>query len=420
MDQYIRMAGSELARRNGLGFGQLLSLAGSHLSPSNARFRGQLLDLSQRPGALQAFWDQNGLRSAGSAVEDKYQDAVLWHLHAAGALLKYEQAGTGSGSQSALLQEAYAAQANLVKSVLLALNRDESNWMVETVKAITVDLRSTAIRADDDLIAQRRKPVNRDEAGRTLMEAFKACSDRNPLETTKRLGCLHVANQLLKLYFNLNNFQQSINLIKNVKAGGNVLSLDHFPVSHVVTFRFFHGRVLLLEGNYLEAEKELGLALDRCHRNCISHRRLILLYLIPVRLLLGRIPQAALLSKYRLAQFVDIVTAVRQGNIRLLNSALATHQAFFIKRGIYLVLEKLQLLCMRTLFKKVHAILNDAKLPVSAFVTALNWMGIDADMDEAECLLATLISEKRIKGYIAHQRNILVLSKNQPFPPLTL
>ena len=59
--------------------------------------------------------------------------------------------------------------------------------------------------------------------------------------------------------------------------------------------------------------------------------------------------------------------------------------------------ESVCLCCSRSYFFALlrHAILNEPKLPVSAFVTALNWMGIDADIDEAECLLATLISDVR-------------------------
>ena len=42
--------------------------------------------------------------------------------------------------------------------------------------------------------------------------------------------------------------------------------------------------------------------------------------------------------------------------------------------------------------------------------------GIEVDMDEVECILANLIYSGKVKGYISHQKSILVLSKQDPFP----
>lgn len=41
------------------------------------------------------------------------------------------------------------------------------------------------------------------------------------------------------------------------------------------------------------------------------------------------------------------------------------------------------------------------------------------DMDEIECILANLIFKGYVKGYMSHQKKILVVSKAQPFPPIT-
>ena len=43
-------------------------------------------------------------------------------------------------------------------------------------------------------------------------------------------------------------------------------------------------------------------------------------------------------------------------------------------------------------------------------------LDIDIDMDEVECIIANLIYSGKIKGYISHQKSILVLSKQDPFP----
>lgn len=43
----------------------------------------------------------------------------------------------------------------------------------------------------------------------------------------------------------------------------------------------------------------------------------------------------------------------------------------------------------------------------------------DATWEEAECLLANLIVEGIVKGYISSQHDMLVVSKLNPFPVLS-
>jgi putative ubiquitin-RnfH superfamily antitoxin RatB of RatAB toxin-antitoxin module len=64
-------------------------------------------------------------------------------------------------------------------------------------------------------------------------------------------------------------------------------------------------------------------------------------------------PSKAVLEKYDLTQFNEVVEAVKQGNILKLNKAIQLHEVFFIKCGIYLLLEKLKIITFRNLFKKV-------------------------------------------------------------------
>lgn len=89
-------------------------------------------------------------------------------------------------------------------------------------------------------------------------------------------------------------------------------------------------------------------------------------YLIPVKLLLGQLPRASLLSRYGLAHYADIASAVRRGDVRALNGALEAHQEHFIRAGTYLLLEKLKAGVYRTLFKKIHNI-QKLREPTKAF-----------------------------------------------------
>jgi len=72
-----------------------------------------------------------------------------------------------------------------------------------------------------------------------------------------------------------------------------------------------------------------------------------------VKMLLGQMPQGALLEKYDLTQFSGVMAAVKEGHLANLNTALETHEQVFIKWGIFLILEKLKMITYRNLFKRV-------------------------------------------------------------------
>lgn len=131
-------------------------------------------------------------------------------------------------------------------------------------------------------------------------------------------------------------------------------------------------------------------------------------------------PSEQLLNRYDLPQFAQVAAAVKSGNLRQLDEALEQHEHFFIECGIFMMLEKLKIITYRTLFKKVAHLLGTNQIPLEAFVTTLKFMGVtDADSDEVQCIVANLICQGKIKGYLSHQHQKLVIAKQSPFPPLS-
>ena len=43
----------------------------------------------------------------------------------------------------------------------------------------------------------------------------------------------------------------------------------------------------------------------------------------------------------------------------------------------------------------------------------------EVELDEVECSIANLIQLKLVKGYLSHDKRVLVLSKKDPFPPIS-
>lgn len=186
-----------------------------------------------------------------------------------------------------------------------------------------------------------------------------------------------------------------------------------------ICFRYFIGRKAMYDSNYKTADEYLTYAFENCHRSSRKNKRLILIYLVPVKMLLGYIPSRKVLEKYDVIQFWDLVQAVCQGNLKLFDELMEMHETFFIKCGIYLIVDKLKIIAYRNLFRKVYLILNTHQIPVEDLQIALVSLGQDVDLDETQCLVANLIYEGKIKGYISHQHRKVVVSKQNPFPNLT-
>lgn len=124
-------------------------------------------------------------------------------------------------------------------------------------------------------------------------------------------------------------------------------------------------------------------------------------------------PNKILLTKYDLKPFEEIVRSVKQGNILKFNNDKLEFEDFFIESGVYLFLEKLKMTTYRNLFKKLASMLNTAQIPIDAYVDILKFLGEeDMDNDVCQCILSNLIYEGKIKGYISHKHNKLVISKD--------
>lgn len=121
-------------------------------------------------------------------------------------------------------------------------------------------------------------------------------------------------------------------------------------------------------------------------------------------------------SVYGLKELLDLGNAVKRGDLRNLELILSKNQRSLIRVGVYLVLEQTKIIAYRCLAKRIYSITESTRLNLAAFETAMQWMGADADLDEIECILANLIFQGKIKGYLSHQKRYLIVSKGEPFP----
>eukprot|EP01098_Paradermamoeba_levis_P008911 TRINITY_DN3678_c0_g1_i1.p1 TRINITY_DN3678_c0_g1~~TRINITY_DN3678_c0_g1_i1.p1 ORF type:complete len:463 (+),score=99.74 TRINITY_DN3678_c0_g1_i1:145-1389(+) len=335
-------------------------------------------------------------------IQPPFDDVLASHLN---FLINYH---TGKTVEANTFQ-------SKISTAFQRILKNEGNWILPVLKLLAVQLRLSAKRADDEQLEAGGKADKQEDAARILNTSFNlTVNDRSPIDQSKKWGSLLIINQLLKIYFELNHFSLCKNLMKQVENPG-FPPLDKFPLSEVVTYRFFIGRLYMFDGNYKRAEENLSFAFKNCPSRSYKNKRLILLFLVPVKMLLGEFPQMEILQRYQLHQFVDLARAVKLGNLEQFNSSLALYEDFFIQKGIYLILEKLKMITYRNLFRRIYLILQNNKIRLALFVQILQWLEVEIDLDETECILANLIASGYIRGYISHKMSCLVLSQKEPF-----
>ncbi|KAL9647556.1 hypothetical protein ABK040_006912 [Willaertia magna] len=314
----------------------------------------------------------------------------------------------------------------------------EDHWTIPMMKYLSSILRTFANKALSSLGSGEEEVKEESEEGpleksaRLLQRGFGICAaDRSPLDFSKKWSALHIVNNLLRIYFQLNKLSLCTKLIKTVEESKSLPNLEEFPVSQRVTYKFFSGRVAILESNLSKAKLDLEYALHYCLDNYPKNKRMILQYLSCVNLMLGKYPTVNLCKRYNMLEFLELSKACRSGDLKTYCNELEKYKLFFIQHGTYLMLEKIKLIVYRNLLRRVYYYNcenhpeTSSRLDLNLFLVALRFQPSSVkiqqqmDLDEAECLITNLIYLGYIRGYVSHDKQMLVLSKKEPFPALS-
>lgn len=323
------------------------------------------------------------------------------------------------------LAQTYEAQSSLHSALNHALGSSKGNWLIPALHVVCRNTHRTAALADEFI---NRTTGNRNDHARlqsavTLLQASysKTLNDRVELrpnepfseEGSKKAGVLYIVNQLFSMYFKLNTLRLCKNLLKPVESR-NIHKSG--TMGEMVTYRYYVGRLNMFEDQYDLAEENFDYALRHCYRSSVANKKRILNYLIPVKLLRGRLPTSKLLDKYSLSEFAPLANGIRMGNLLEFSDGLMKNQDIFIRRGTYLLLEKCKMICYRNLFKRIYEVVGKEQIKLEYIARSFKWLGTPIDLDEVECILANLIYKQYIRGYLSHEKRVLVLSKKEPFP----
>lgn len=238
----------------------------------------------------------------------------------------------------------------------------------------------------------------------------------NPIEDSRKWALYYIATLLFKTYFRLNSISLSKNILRSLKAAGKDMPpLSAFPKSHQVTFKYYNGVIAFLDEDYAAAEGFLSEAYAMCDPRAEKNLALILTYLIPTRMLTThRLPTSRILQQSSALDrlFTPLCSAIKRADLRAFNFALEQGEDEFVKRRIYLTLERGRDIILRNLFRKVfvaggfevpkegEAAVRRTRVPLKEFAAALQMAGAEVgdgngeggvDGDEVECLIANCI-----------------------------
>ncbi|XP_058738247.1 enhanced ethylene response protein 5 [Vicia villosa] len=392
--EYLNRFSDAVSYQNGVSFKSLFALS------SNSHFLLSVAD------ALALFNDANRLINQNDNYS-QFSDIIVPLFR---SLQHYKHSN---------FVETYNAFEKTANAFVQEFRNWESAWALEALFVIVYEIRVLAEKADRQLASNGKAPEKLKGAGSLLMKVFGILAGKG----AKRVGALYVTCQLFKIYFKLGTVHLCRSVIRSIETA-RIFDFEEFPKRDKVTYMYYTGRLEVFNENFPAADHKLSYALKHCNPQHEANIRMILKYLIPVKLSIGILPNHRLLEKYNLLEYGNIVLALKRGDPRLLRRALQDHEDWFLRSGVYLVLEKIELQVFQRLVKKIYIIQKQRdpsrahQVKLEVIVKALKWLEIDMDVDEVECIMAMLIFKNLVKGYFAHKSKVAVLSKQDPFPKL--
>lgn len=198
--------------------------------------------------------------------------------------------------------KAYENQSTVHTTFNQAFASTQGNWLVPALHAVCRNTHRLA-RAADEASKQSHDQSKLENAATILQESFsRTFNDRKELiqgapldeDGSKKVGVLSVVTELFAIYFRLNTLRLCKNLVRPVE----IRKLDEQgSMGELVTYRYYVGRLSLFEDQYADAEEKLEFALQNCHVDAVRNQKRILRYLVPVKLVRGKVPSQA--CKYR-------------------------------------------------------------------------------------------------------------------------
>ncbi|KAI1437133.1 hypothetical protein GGR50DRAFT_646184 [Xylaria sp. CBS 124048] len=233
-----------------------------------------------------------------------------------------------------------------------------------------------------------------------IQKIFTTCltdrsSQRNAQPEGKKTGIYIFANLTLKLLFVCRKTHLAKQLFTNVSAKAPPLSF--YPAAQRVTYLYYLGRFHFINNHFKRASLCLEAAYFQVPPSFQKHRQLILTYLVPCNLLLGRLPSQTLLQRPEASSigqiFQPFAQAVHTGNYLLFQNALEANEAWLLQKGLLLTLTyRLRPLLWRSLSRRTFLLTYVAPTEADSRKAAT--------LELSHLLITASYVQKRLEGYL--------------------
>lgn len=393
--QFLTLIATALRDENGLDLAHLIRPINPHGKDLVKEFRNPTRQsLSRYEGAIEGPWDEIAIQYV----------LVITHV----AKKRYA--------------DAFKEHTQLV-NLFLRFFTNNSGWTLPALFATLRDLRDLAFDADVQAQDLSQKSECMEEAARIISKAFSSCvTDRtSSYEMSRKWGIYYVVGLVLKSYFRVRRISLSKNVLRALEVNQDIPLLQEYPRAHQVTYRYYLGMLSFLNEDYAKSEQELTFAFYNCHLEARNNQERILTYLIPLRILRGHLPTTDLLKRFPVLDelYSPFISAIRKGDIQSFDAALDKSERRLVDLNIWLTLEKAREICIRGLFRRVWVVSEKTnRISVAMFYSSLRVSGMEVSSEEAECLVANMIYKGYMRGYISHEKQMVVLANTNAFPRL--
>ena len=236
----------------------------------------------------------------------------------------------------------------------------------------------------------------------------------NPLRRAQFFRCLaNVLSTLFFLYFKLQQFHQSSFLLPMISNMDKVL--ENSETIDRVCLCYYLARLAVLNDELYEAAEYLEKAMKISHKYVT--RRKIMRFFVIIKLRLRIFPTYEALKHYKLDDYIDLVSSVRNGNYSLFEKTCLNNREKWMKLGIYYILGDLESLLIRNLVRRLHLLSKSRLIRLEVIQNSLNLNRQHSFCDTSVLnLLASLISRNIIDGKLKMKTQVLQLAKEDAFP----
>lgn len=242
------------------------------------------------------------------------------------------------------------------------------------------------------------------------LQRFK--TSRNLGEEVKGEILPLVDNMQVSIMLFYHNYEPIKRILESNKSYG-----EHGP-HFEDNYYFQRGKAALINERMTEAE----LYLEKVNVSTRGQKRLVLKYLIPCKMFLGKMFEGRPdQPDEHFPEYQPIISSLINANFEEYDTAIRKYQKLWIKRGIYLVMDQLRVVIWRNLIRRVSQVIGD-KISFEDIQKAVKVSSGVEEPAEVVCIVSNLIHDGYVKGYIfqAEERKVLVLKKGgQAFPPLS-